>query len=121
MMMLASIRRSTASAYRLFVPKKLPQSEQPATADSMLFGAHRHATVSAPPRTDDRFHCEQALGAIRAIEVFCLHHPCAVPDDGPMDLPDSPNCPTCLVPLELVGTLDRPFWECPECGLVCLS
>jgi tRNA(Ile2) C34 agmatinyltransferase TiaS len=28
-----------------------------------------------------------------------------------------PACARCLVTLQVVGTVERPFWRCPECGL----
>lgn len=33
------------------------------------------------------------------------------------DLPETPNCPQCLVMMVLGGSEDNPRWVCPECGL----
>lgn len=33
------------------------------------------------------------------------------------DLSGTPNCPKCLVMMELDGSEDNPRWVCPECGL----
>lgn len=43
----------------------------------------------------------------------------ALPDvtDDVDDL-DNSNCSKCLVPFAIARTDERPFWRCPECGLV---
>ncbi|MCW3041512.1 MAG: hypothetical protein JWM31_3417 [Solirubrobacterales bacterium] len=29
-----------------------------------------------------------------------------------------PSCDRCLVRLQIAGSAERPFWLCPDCGLV---
>lgn len=37
------------------------------------------------------------------------------------DIEGTPNCPTCLHPLEITGTDTRPYWTCPSCGHAALT
>ena len=41
-------------------------------------------------------------------------------DDDLEELGD-PRCARCLVTLEVAGTVERPFWRCPSCGLLALT
>jgi tRNA(Ile2) C34 agmatinyltransferase TiaS len=34
---------------------------------------------------------------------------------------DSPNCPECLIRLEVAGTERNPYWWCPECKVARLT
>jgi len=33
----------------------------------------------------------------------------------------TPRCPSCLVSLEVDGTVERPHWVCPSCDIVYLT
>ncbi|WP_177216694.1 hypothetical protein [Mycetocola miduiensis] len=34
---------------------------------------------------------------------------------------EAPNCPQCLVRLDLAGTIEHPYWLCPVCRSAHLS
>lgn len=46
-------------------------------------------------------------------------HTAAMDDDAVSF--DMPNCPRCLVRLEIAGTEQHPYWVCPECRTVHLN
>jgi hypothetical protein len=42
-------------------------------------------------------------------------------DDDDATSFEAPNCPRCLVRLDLVGTTAHPYWVCPVCRTAHLS
>ncbi len=38
-----------------------------------------------------------------------------------MDEVIAPNCPECLAALEVLGTVEHPYWWCPVCKVARLS
>lgn len=37
------------------------------------------------------------------------------------EIESTPNCPTCLHPLETTGSDTRPYLHCPHCGYIALT
>jgi len=33
----------------------------------------------------------------------------------------TPNCQSCLTPLEVAGTVEHPYWWCPSCRIAVLG
>lgn len=42
-------------------------------------------------------------------------------EDVTLDRLGVPNCPTDLMPMELLGTEEHPYWHCDYCGLNLVS
>lgn len=42
-------------------------------------------------------------------------------DDGHSSTFDTPNCPVCLVPVEVTGPDESPYFLCPVCGTAFLD
>lgn len=43
---------------------------------------------------------------------------CGVDDlNDEFDGTAAPNCPECLTPLEVAGTVEHPYWYCPVCRI----
>jgi len=57
---------------------------------------------------------ENSGSGARVPDTFCI-----VLDD--LEGLGDPACARCLLPLQLAGTDDRPFWRCPDCGYVSLG